>query len=218
LVVRIRNNQRLVALCAAGLVLFAGSTVTSLAAWTDTEWVNGTVATLPAVTATTFDVEQNVNPSPSNAWTTNLASPGGTVSFGTEAAKLTPGASVLGFVRLRTVTASLGATLTLAHGASTGSAAFLSALRMSAWLMPDPSTCTDADYNGPASTQLVPAGSAIGADSTVPFTLAAGDATDPGAEKTVCFRLTFPTLATPGDTALQGQAADPVWQFNATSN
>jgi predicted ribosomally synthesized peptide with SipW-like signal peptide len=216
--VGIRNNQRLAALAAAGLVLLSGATMTSLAAWTDTEWVNGGVSTLPGVTASTFDIEQNVTTSTSASWTTNLASPGGTVDFGTEASKLTPGQSVVGFVRLRAVTASLAGTLTLVHGVSTGSSAFLAALRYGAWLMPDPSTCTPGSYNGPASTELVPDGSTIGTDSATTFTLAAGDSTDPGAEQTVCFRLTFPPLAVASDNTLQGQAANPVWRFNATSN
>jgi hypothetical protein len=218
LVVPIRINQKVVALAAAGLVLFSGATVTSLAAWTDTEWVNGGVSTLPSVTASSFDVEQNVGTDPTSGWTTNLASPGGTVDFGPLAAKLTPGTSVVGFVRLRVVTDSLGGTLFLRHGVSTGSAAFLSALRFGAWLHPDPSTCTAGQYNDPGFTQLVPDGSTVGTDSTIPFTLNPGTTGNPGAEQTVCFRLTFPPLLVATDTSLQGQSADPVWQFDATSS
>jgi predicted ribosomally synthesized peptide with SipW-like signal peptide len=214
----IRLNQKVVALAAAGLVLLSGATVTSLAAWTDTEWVNGGVQTLPGVTASTFDVEQNVGNDPTGVWTTNLASPGGAVSFGPAAAKLTPGTSVVGFVRLRTVTDSMAGTLTLVHGTSTGSAPFLGALRYGAWLMSSPATCTATDYDVLPAVELVPDGSPIGTDSTTPFVLAAGDATDPGTEQTVCFRLTFPPLAVASDKSLQGQAADPVWQFNAVSN
>jgi hypothetical protein len=214
----IRVNQKFVALLAAGLVLFSGATVTSLAAWTDTEWVNGGVSTLPGVTASKFDVEQNVTADPTNLWTTDLASPGGTVAFGPIASKLTPGTSVLGFVRLRVVTDSVGGTLLLVHGASTGSAAFLGALRYGAWLHPDASTCTPGQYNGAGFSQLVADGSTIGTDSATPFILLAGATGSPGAEQTVCFRLTFPPLSDPTDKSLQGLAADPVWQFNATSN
>ena len=84
--------------------------------------------------------------------------------------------------------------------------------------MDSPAACTDTDYDAAPAVQLVPDGSIIGTDSTTTFVLAAGDATDPGVEKTVCFRLTFPPLAVPSDTSLQGQSADPVWQFNAVSN
>ena len=212
-------SQKIVALVAAGVVLFSGATVTSLAAWTDTESVNGGVSTLPGVVASSFDVEQNVTADATGAnWTTNLASPGGTVDFGPQASELTPGTSVVGFVRLRTVTDSVAGTLTLMHGDSSGSSAFLSALRFGAWLVPNPSACTASGYDGPGSTVLVPDGATIGTDSATTFVLAAGDATDPGAEQTVCFRLTFPSLGVSTDRSLQGQAADPIWQFNAVSN
>src|SRR5580693_8056981 len=100
LVMKVKLNQKTVALAAAGLVLLSGATVTSLAAWTDTEWVNGGVGTVPSVASSQFDVQQNVT-GDSTSWTTNLASPGGTVNFGAAAATLTPGTTVYGFVRLR---------------------------------------------------------------------------------------------------------------------
>jgi hypothetical protein len=211
-------KQKVAALAAAGLVLFSGATVTSLASWTDTEWVNGGVSTLPGVAASKFDVEQNVTSSAGLNWTNGVASPGGTVDFGALAAKLTPGTSVVGYVRLRVITGSIGGTVLLDHGTSSGSAAFLSALRFGAWLHPDPTTCTAALYNAVGYTQLVADGSAIGADSAVPFTLVAGATGNPGTEQTVCFHLAFPSLSDPTDKSLQGLAADPVWQFNATSN
>lgn len=215
---KVKLNQKVVALAAAGLVLLSGATVTSLAAWTDTEWVNGGVSTLPSVSSSVFDVQQNVTASPSASWTNNVGSPGGVVDFGSQAATLTPGTSVVGYVRLRTIVNSVGGTLTLVHGTSTGSAAFLAALRYGAWLHPDSSTCTTSNYNGAGFTQLVPDGSTIGTDSVVPFTLAAGTTLLPGTEQTVCFRLTFPALTDPTDKSLQGLSADPVWQFSAISN
>ncbi len=211
-------NQKIIALAAAGVVLLSGATVTSLAAWTDTEWVNGGVSTLPGVAASRFDVEQNVTANATTNWTTDLASPGGTVDFGAEAAALTPNTSVVGYVRLRVVTGSIGGTLQLVHGASTGDSAFLAALRYGAWLHADPSTCTPALYDASGSTQLVPDNSTIGTDSTTTFALPAGTSTDPGTEETVCFRLTFPPLGDPSDKSLQGLTADPIWQFNATSD
>jgi predicted ribosomally synthesized peptide with SipW-like signal peptide len=217
LVMKVKLNQKTIALGAAGLVLLSGATVTSLAAWTDTEWVNGGVSTTPSVSSSTFDVEQNVTASANSNWTNGLSSPGGVVDFGTEAASLTPGTSVVGFVRLRTIVDSVGGTLTLVHGASTGGA-FLAALRYGAWLHPDASTCTASDYDGAGFTELVPDGSTIGTDSVVPFTLAASADSNPGTEQTVCFRLTFPPLGDPTDKSLQGQTADPIWQFTAISN
>lgn len=215
---RFKLNQKAVALAAAALVLLSGATVTSLAAWTDTEWVNGGVGTTPSVSSSMFDVEQNVTSSASANWTNNVASPGGTVDFGTAASKLTPGTSVVGYVRLRTVTNSVGGTLTLLHGTSTGSSALLGALVYGAWLHPDPSTCTPSQYNGSGFTELVPDGSAITTDSTVSFPLGAATSSAPGTEQTVCFRLTLPALSNPADKSLEGLSADPIWQFSAISN
>jgi predicted ribosomally synthesized peptide with SipW-like signal peptide len=214
---KIRMNQKVVALAAAGLVLLSGATVTSLAAWTDTEWVNGGVATLPGVTASKFDVEQNVTTSAGSNWTTNLSAPGGTVDFGAQAADLTPGTTVYGFVRLRTVIGSIGGTLQLVHGPSTGSLAFLAALTYGAWLVSNPAACNSTQYDTGTAVQLVTDNSAIATDSPAPsaFPVAAGTATLPGAEQTVCFKLNFPASAS---SALEGASADPVWQFNATSN
>jgi hypothetical protein len=207
-----------IALAAAGLVLFSGATVTSLAAWSDTEWVNGGVGTVSGLSSSSFDVEQNVTTDDAN-WKSNQGSPGGVVDFGALAARLTPGTSVVGFVRLRTAIGSDGGTLTVVHGASTGSAALLGALRFGAWLSDAPSDCTTTGYDQ-GTTQLVADGTPIGQDPTtpVPFTLLAGSSSTAGVDKTVCFRLTFPPLADPTDTSLQGLVADPVWQFNATSN
>jgi len=217
---KVKLNQKAVALAAAGLVLLSGATVTSLAAWTDTEWVNGGVGTAPTVASSKFDVEQNVTTDPTTGWTNNAASPGGVVDFGTAASQLTPGTSVVGFVRLRTIAGSVGGDVVLAHGTSSGSAAFLAALRFGAWLHPDASTCDATHYGDAVYTNLIPSQPAtIGTDSTVHFTLSPSvSATIAGTEKTVCFRLTFPALTDPTDKSLQGQAADPVWQFNAISN
>jgi predicted ribosomally synthesized peptide with SipW-like signal peptide len=216
---KVKLNQKAVALAAAGLVLLSGATVTSLAAWTDTEWVNGGVGTTPTVASSKFDVEQNVTTDPTTGWTNNTASPGGVVDFGALAKTLTPNTSVVGFVRLRTIAGSVGGDVVLNHATSTGSAAFLAALRFGAWLHPDASTCNAAHYGDAVYTNLVPDLSTIGTDSAVHFTLSPSvSATVAGTEQTVCFRLTFPALTDPTDKSLQGQAADPVWQFNAISN
>ena len=213
---KFKFNQKVVALAAAGLVLLSGATVTSLAAWTDTEWVNGGVATLPGLGAATFDVQQNVTNGASTGWSSQETSPGGVVNFGAAASGLTPNTSVYGFVRLRTVVNSLAGTLTLQHETDTSGSAFLSALQYGAWLKPAGSTCTSANYN--TGTELVPDGSSLTKDSTVPFILAAGTSTLPGTEQVVCFKVTFPALTDPSDKTLQGALGDPIWQFSAVSN
>jgi hypothetical protein len=214
---KVKLNQKIVALGASGLVLFSGATVTSLAAWTDTEWVNGGVSTLPGVTSSLFDVEQNVTGN-STSWTTDLASPGATVNFGTQAAELTPNTSVVGFVRLRVIANSTGGTLSLNPGVSTGSAPFLADLTYGAWLVPSYTDCTAGGYDGAGTTNLVPDGSALTTAAVPTFTLLAGSGGAPGPEQAVCFRLEFPALTNPADKSLQGLSADPIWQFNATSN
>jgi predicted ribosomally synthesized peptide with SipW-like signal peptide len=216
--VKVRLSQKMVALAATGIVLLSGATVTSLAAWTDTEWVNGGVGTVPNVSSSQFGVEQNVTTSASANWATEPTSPGGVVDFGTAAASLTPGTSVVGFVRLRTVANSIGGTLTLVHGTSTGSSALLGALVYGAWLHPDSSTCTATQYNGLGFEQLVPDNSPIVTDSTVPVVLVPGVGNAPGTELTVCFRLTLAAPTGSADTSLQGLSADPIWQFDAISN
>ena len=211
---KLRFNQKIVALAAAGLVLLSGATVTSLAAWTDTEWVNGGVATLPGLGTSTFDVQQNVT-SDSTSWASQETSPGGVVNFGASANLLTPNTSVYGFVRLRTVADSLGGTLTLLHETDTTASPFLAALRYGAWLHPAGSTCTSGNYNV-GGTNLVPDGSPLTTDSSVPFDLAASASSGvPGVEQVVCFKITFPTQP---DNSLQGKTGDPIWQFSATSN
>lgn len=215
---KVKLNQKVVALAAAGLVLLSGATVTSLAAWTDTEWVNGGVGTAPSVSSSQFDVEQNVTTNAATSWTNNLASPGGTVDFGTAAATLTPGTSVVGFVRLRTTINSTQGSLTLVPAASNGTGALMGALVYGAWLHPTSATCTPTNYNGAGFTQLVPDNSPLTTASTVPFELDAGSSTSPGDEQTVCFRLTLPPLSNPADKTLEGLSADPIWQFNAISN
>jgi len=214
---KVKLNQKMVALAASGLVLFSGATVTSLAAWTDTEWVNGGVSTLPGVTSSIFDVQENVT-SDGTSWTTDLASPGGTVNFGAQAAALTPNTAVVGYVRLRVVPNSTGGTLSLVPGVSTGSAPFLADLTYGAWLVPSYTACTATGYNGTGTTNLVPDGSALTTAAVPTFTLQPSIGGAPGPEQAVCFRLEFPPLGNPADKSLQGLSADPIWQFNATSN
>ncbi len=214
---KVKLNQKIVALAAAGLVLLSGATVTSLAAWTDTEWVNGGVSTLPGVASSTFDVQQNVT-SDSTDWTTDVASPGGTVDFGAQADALTPGTSVVGFVRLRVSPDSTGGTLSLVPGTSTGSSAFLAALTYGAWLVPSYTDCTPSGYDGTGTTQLVPDNSPLTTSGTTSFTLTAGTGGAAGPEQAICFRMEFPPLGDPNDKSLQGLSADPIWQFNATSD
>lgn len=214
-----RAHQKVAALVAAGVVLAAGATVTSLAAWTDTEWIFGGAGSGSGVSTSTFEVNQNVTTNDAN-WTNDLANPGGNVNFGLSAAQLTPGDSVYGYVRLRTPIASVGGALTLngaVLGGTGGSQPLFDALRYQAKIVPTPADCSSTGMAA-STTNLV--GSPTPATLTTSsaagaFTLAAGTATVPGAEKVVCFALTLPNGSP--DT-LQGLTALPVWNFSASSS
>lgn len=195
--------------------------MTSLAAtgWTDTEWVNGGVSGVQGVTASTFNVNQNTTTATDGTgWVDFPTTPGNTMSFSADATGLVPGKTVYAFVRLRTVVKSLSGDLTLSAATmNTGSSALFTALRYTAKVMPDQSTCN--------STSYVATGSYLVGDSTTdhaltdagtsPFNLAAGTSSLAGAEKTVCFALNLPYPQV--GTTLQGLSTTPTWSFTANS-
>jgi len=215
-------GRKILAIAAAAVVLASGATVTSLAAtgWSDEEWVNGGVAGVPGVTASTFNVQQNVVAAPNTAgWSDHPATPGNSMSFSSPTTGLVPGETVYAFVRLRTVVKSLGGTLQLTAATmdTGGSAPLFSALRYRAKLMNGDTGCTSANFAATGSYLVGDATTeqplATAAGST--FTLAAGTTTLPGAEQTVCFAMTLPHPQS--GTALQGASTTPVWQFTADS-
>jgi len=213
---RSRRSKKIAALAAMGLVVASGATITSMAAWTDTEWVFGGAATEDGVSASTFEVNQNVTAAASTGWTNDLASPGGKIDFSIAAQNLNPGDPVYGYVRLRTVTESLPGDLTLnpATLGAGGSAPLFAALRYGARIVPTPADCTSAGFGASATTVVAP-NTALSTGSAVDaFSLAGGSATLPGAEKVVCFQLVLPE---PASDALQGATAQPIWNFTAES-
>jgi hypothetical protein len=215
------SKKKIVALSAAGLVLVAGATVTSLAAWTDTEWIFGGADGTPGVGTSAFEVQQNVTldtgvPAADAAnWVDAETSPGQQIDFGVDAAALTPGDTVYAFVRLRTEAGSDAGELVLnpaVLGTGTSQVLF-DALDYEARIITAPAGCDATAFAGAgAGTSLVPAGSPLVTAGTTPFDLAA-DATE---EKTVCIALTLPADGTVSD-ALQGLGATPVWNFTAIS-
>jgi predicted ribosomally synthesized peptide with SipW-like signal peptide len=212
---RFRTRNKVLALSAAGVVLAAGITVPSLAAWTDIEWVTGGAGTDPGVTAATFEVEQFA--AGDTAWGDYETEAGANViDFSAQAAALTPGDTVYGYVRLRTVAGSLGGTLTLAADTDVTADTLSAALSYGARVMADTTGCTAAGY-ATTGTELQAGGSALDASAGGTFSLAAAaDAVTPGTEQVVCFALTFPaSFAT--DAALQGGTVAPVWHFDAVS-
>lgn len=203
--------KKAVALTAAGVVLVAGATVSSLAAWTDTEWVWGGGSGTPGVGTSSFEVQQNVT-ADSTSWMDQEKSPGGKIDFGVNANSMTPSDTVYAFVRLRTEPGSDAGKLALNGAASSieGQKLF-AALTYEARIVGTSADCSATGFPG-AGTSLVPAGSQLTTGDTGTFTLAKNAAE----EKTVCFALTLPESAA-ADEALQGLGTTPVWNFTAIS-
>lgn len=215
--VRATRRNKIMAIAAAGTVLAAGIGITSLAAWTDTEWVNGGFNGTPGVGTSAFEIEQNVTTG-TTGWTNDLASPGGVVDFSALAQQLTPGDTVYGFVRLRATPDSVAGTENLVSdtAALTGLAQYLS--YGAVVLDPaDGSSCTATTFGRGTATVLTAAGSALTASGGTSFVMAAGGGgTTPGVERTICFQLALPATGVP-DTA-QGLTFSPIWHFAAQSD
>lgn len=211
-----RTRNKVLALAASGTVLIGSLGVASLAAWSDFEWVVGGVGADDAgITASTFEVEQFA--SGDAAWDhwededTDI----NVVDFSALAAALTPGDTVYGYVRLRTVTGSLDGEVSLSAHTAVVADEFSDALEYGAWLLDDFADC-DEDVATAGGTVLVAAASALDVDGAAPFALGGATTTDPGTEQTVCFEIHFPDTYE-DDATLQGDTVTPVWSFDAIS-
>src|SRR5690606_23106645 len=113
---RARTRRKVVALVAAGAVVLAGATVTSLATWLDVEWVTAGVDGDPGVSASSFEIQQSLA-TDEGAWadreTLDEAEP---IDFDDVAAALSPGDVAYGWVSLRTAENSVGGDLALVSG------------------------------------------------------------------------------------------------------
>jgi predicted ribosomally synthesized peptide with SipW-like signal peptide len=212
---RTRSRNKVFALAAAGIVLVAGITVPSLAAWTDSEWVTGGVGNIPGISTSSFEVEQFA--AGDTIWdhyeTQGVAN---VIDFSAQAASLAPGDTVYGYVRLRTEAGSLGGTLTLAADTVVTASTLSAAVVYGARVVSSTAECSAANYAA-SGTLLQASGSALNASSLGTFSLAAApDATTPGAEKVVCFELEFP-ISFAGDETLMRSSVAPVWHFDAVS-
>lgn len=220
------NKKKAVALSAAGLVLVAGATVTSLAAWTDTEWIHGGAGSNGELIGTSkFNVQQNVTTHDESRWTDAEQPLGGRINFSTEASSLAPGDTVYAFVRLRTAAGSDPGDLTLnaAHPQDLNveladenfSEQLYKALRYRAAVVDGPAACNVNDLS--SGTQLVdPAGVALNVDAPVDPNYRIKLDSNAGNVVTVCFALTLPESEA-ARKELQGQTVTPVWSFEAIS-
>lgn len=214
---RTRTSGRVRALLAAGGVVGVGAAVT-LAAWTDTEWVfGGTGDPATPIGSSVFEVQQNVFDGAGFADRETQPS-AGALNFTMSAATLSPGAVVYAPMQLRTTAGSVAGTAVL-NGAVAGTgtdAALFAELLYQVRTDVAAAACDAAGMAGTSSNDLVVAGSPLTAPGAVSFALpAAPDAITPGDAVDLCFAMTFPSTST--DTALQGLAAIPVWNFVATS-
>jgi predicted ribosomally synthesized peptide with SipW-like signal peptide len=210
---RLSRRTRVMALGAAGAVLLGGIGITSLAAWTDQEFVQGGFNGSAGVGSSTFDVLQSVA-GDSGAFTDRETTPGGVIDFSSLASTLSPGATVYGWVQLKTGDASVDGTLALKSSTAdaTGLAQYLS---YGATIVPDTDSCTESGFTtaaGTASNVLTAAGAAVTSDGAQTFSLAAD-----GAEtKTVCFQIHMQDAGVP-DSAM-GLTFTPIWYFDAISS
>jgi len=205
------RRRKIFAIAAAGAVVLTGATVTSLAAWLDEEWVTAGVDGDPGVSASDFEVEQQVQGD--SAWFNRETGPGGVVDFDDLALNLSPGAVVYGWVSLRAANGSVGGTVSIVSTYTDGDSPLGDVLTYGARLHASSATCTSGGYGG--GTQLVAPNTELEDESATTFVLPAGSGAA-GTPTTVCLRIEFPL--TRADDSLQGETAAPGWYFESTSN
>jgi hypothetical protein len=210
------RRRRLLAFAAGGLVLGLGATVTTLASWTDTEWVWGGTGdgASTGLTASRFNMQQNTGATDDANWTDLETAPGGQLNFTLAALKLSPSDTIYAFMQVRPGIASADGDVALAGAtASTGTTLF-TALRYGAKSHITRAQCTAANYaaNG---TLLVASNTALTSGSAATtFEISGATATVGGTPVGVCFQVTLPAGSA---RSLQGVTTQPVWSFTATS-
>ncbi len=155
--------QKIAAVAAAGVVLLGGATITSLAAWTDNEYVVGGFDDQPGIGTSTFEVEQNTIEPAAWAQHEEVEGPYGVVDFGLGALFSSPGASVAGWVQLRTtVDTDVDGTATLegAFDDDNSSPELFAALTYGAAIVATPADC-DVDLVFTGGNTIAAQGSAL---------------------------------------------------------
>ena len=203
-----KRAQKIAAIAAAGVVLLGGATITSLAAWTDIEFVQGGVGDDPGISTSEFEVEQMV--ATDVAWQNREVAPGGVVDFGLGALSLTPGDVVYGYVQLRTAPGSLAGDLELQGATSDG--ALFDALTYGVRIVPTTGDCNATGFDA-SVTGVVDRGNPLSDDFDNAFTLDA-NATE---INVICFEIVF-SEDNADNEELQGLTTTPVWSFEAESN
>jgi hypothetical protein len=211
------RRRRIIATVATGAVVLAGATVTSLATWLDEEWVTAGVDGDAGLTASTFEIEQQLAGDGTDWFDRETAGAAGVVDFDDVAQSLSPGAVAYGWVRLRAADGSVSGDLDLVSDYTLGDSPLGDVLTYGARVHPTSATCNLTSY-GATGSALVADGSALTADSGSSFHLDAGSGAA-GTAQVVCFRIVFPDASTPGEfDLLQGEDADVVWYFDVSSS
>ena len=193
------RSRKFKAILAGGIVLGVGAAVT-LAAWTDSEWAEGTFG------AGSFNVQGSTNGSDFADHTS--ADGAANLTFDLDGGdNLTPGDTVAApFVLRLDGDTSYDASVVLND--ATGSGANAAALTYGIVAVANAGACS-ADATG---TSIVPAGTALGSVAGAQgFDLTSGAGTEAGAPATLCF------MVTADDSLTQGQSTTAQWQFTATS-
>jgi hypothetical protein len=203
-----QRAQKVAALAAAGVVLLGGATITSLAAWTDTEYVVGGFDGEPGIGTSIFEMQQRTFGQESFADYEDPENPNIVdFEFGLQ---LSPGATVYGWVQLKTTDDStVGGEVSLL-GATDDESDLWDALTYGARVVADEESC-DADGFAAGDPVLTASGSALDANGTGTFLLDAAG----GNTVTVCFAV---TMVEDASDELQGETVSPVWSFVALSD
>ncbi|HJV99264.1 MAG TPA: SipW-dependent-type signal peptide-containing protein [Arthrobacter sp.] len=216
-----RRRDKVRALLAGGLVLGIGAAST-LAAWTDNEWVFGGAGPDDSNPGTKiYAMEQNtVAPFAAGTWTDEPDANGGYLDFTVQAASLLPGDTVYAPFQLRAKAGSEALTVSLAEArqasvpavGNANSTALYEALTVQAWVNVGATDCSNGgDQTG--GQVLMAAASGLDTVGAASFGLPAGSGGAAGAPVDLCFALTLP--AGTSDTALQGKNVVPLWRFTS---
>lgn len=214
------TSGRKVAAIIAALTVVGVGAVSTLASWTDSEWVFGSVNGDPGVGTSTFNVQQNTNPDASEEdWTDGPTNPGGELTFSIGALTLSPGDSVFAPVALRTESNSVGGSVFLQAAAPADEITAdddgdeLWAAIEQAVATDDEQFSCDGDAFDVTSELEVFADGPLGTAAAAPDEPQVLDAAA-GSTQHYCFKLTLPEGV---PSSLQGRTIAPAWEFAAAS-
>lgn len=203
---RADRRRRLKAVLAAGTVLGIGAAVT-LAAWNDSEFAKGTF------TAGTFSMEGAEDALGTSFTEHATAGAAATLSFsGALGGVLSPSTDVYAPFAVRLIAGTTNdAQVTFASSTTTGTITGIT-YGVKTVTLPGAAGCSALTYALPASTAVIPDGTALNSVGTpTPFTLTKGaTAVLPGTPTYLCFKVSTAAIA-------QGQTATATWGIQATS-